>query len=272
MRLKHDCLICNSPTLPYFSKDFQGQYRLERVDYWRCKNCGFVLSKTHYDMSNDEWEVLNVDYHSSYQNQEYNPDDPRWFERLQAQVVSLTELAALDILPKSKAWVDYGCGDGNLASLLEKNHLPTLKYDRYMKQNPSYLKDTELQTQQYSVVINTSVFEHIRERETLDSINSLVSDEGVLVIHTLVNEVIPGTPDWFYLLPPHCSFFTNKSMQILFEDWGYDASIYHVPSRMWFWFRRNGDLVQRLFDQNLLNSAEGFYFKKGFMNYWGVYS
>jgi hypothetical protein len=118
-------------------------------------------------------------------------------------------------------------------------------------------------------VFNTSIFEHIRNRKTLNSINALVAEDGILAIHTLVTEVIPQDPKWFYLLPVHCSFFTNKSMQILFDAWGYKVSIYHVPSRMWFWFKKRSDFLNDLFDSGLLNSQEGFYFKEGFMNYGG---
>jgi hypothetical protein len=121
-------------------------------------------------------------------------------------------------------------------------------------------------------VFNTSIFEHIRNRETLNSINDLVAEDGILAIHTLVTEVIPQDPNWFYLLPVHCSFFTNKSMQILFDGWGYKASIYHVPSRMWFWFKKRSNFLNDLFNSGLLNSQEGFYFKQGFMNYWGIHN
>ncbi|UUO14267.1 hypothetical protein [Dolichospermum heterosporum] len=91
----------------------------------------------------------------------------------------------------------------------------------------------------------------------------------MLALHVLVKEDIPQDPDWFYLQPPHVSFFTNQSMQILFEQWNYKASIYHVPSRLWFWFREM-DNIQMSVIKNLLPETEGFYFKEGFMNYWGL--
>jgi hypothetical protein len=263
MKLHYDCLICNSAdTRKYFSKDFEGKYQLSQVEYWRCGNCGFVFSKTHYDMSKKEWEDLNIEYHSSYHGSNNCPDDLNWVERLKTQAATITELARLKALPISLPWVDWGCGDGKLANLLNKNQLPTLKYERYEKCGTDYLNDLELYSRKYSAVINTSVFEHVREREILESINNLVADDGVLILHTFVAEEIPGDPKWFYLLPVHCSFFTNKSMQTLFEIWGYKVSIYHVPSRMWFWFKKNGNFIKKLFEQNQINKDMGFILKK----------
>ena len=43
------------------------------------------------------------------------------------------------------------------------------------------------------------MFEHITKREHLEHINSLVKDDGVLIIHTLVRENIPKDPFWFYV-------------------------------------------------------------------------
>jgi hypothetical protein len=223
-------------------------------------------------MAIEEWEELNMNYHSCHQGKDECSDDPRWVERLQAQAAVITFLAKQGVLPKALPWVDWGCGDGKLTHLLERHQLFTLKYDRYMRYENDYLTDVDIQDAKYSVVFNTSIFEHIRNRPTLNSINNLVSEDGVLAIHTLVTEVIPQDPRWFYLLPVHCSFFTNKSMQILFEDWGYEVSIYHLPSRMWFWFKKRGDVVKILFDSGHLNSENGFYFKEGFMNYWGCHN
>jgi len=272
MTLSNNCLICKSPPHLYFSKNFQGEYNLNQVDYWQCNHCGFVFSKTHYEMAVEKWEELNINYHSCHQGKDECSDDPRWLERLQVQANVITFLAKQGVLPKALPWVDWGCGDGKLANLLERNSISTLQYDRYMIHGNDYLTDAELEKTKYSVVFNTSIFEHIRNRETLNSINDLVAEDGILAIHTLVTEVLPQDPNWFYLLPVHCSFFTNKSMQILFDGWGYKASIYHVPSRMWFWFKKRSNFLNNLFNSGLLNSQKGFYFKEGFMNYWGIHN
>ena len=102
---------------------------------------------------------------------------------------------------------------------------------------------------------------------TLSEIVDLVADAGVMAVHTLVRESIPPDPSWFYLLPVHCSFFTNKSMQILFDKWGFESSIYHIESRMWFWFRQDSDRIGSMLEKEGWKLGE-VYFKKAFMDYW----
>ena len=75
------CIICNSVMNFFFSKQFQ-TFNLNNVEYWKCNNCGFTISKTHAEMTSKAWERLNLDYHSSYHCTEFNQDDPRWIERL----------------------------------------------------------------------------------------------------------------------------------------------------------------------------------------------
>jgi hypothetical protein len=56
-------------------------------------------------------------------------------------------------------------------------------------------------------------------------------------------------------------------MQILFSDWGYKSSVYHVKSRLWLWFRENTSDVKELVNTA---GAEGLelIFKEGFVDYW----
>lgn len=264
------CLMCSNELMtPYFSKDFLGQQGLGIVEYVRCRNCGMVVSKTHREMSIEEYEDLNWRYHASFLGTQENRDDPRWKLRLNAQAATITKLATANVLPRELPWVDYGCGDGKLANFLTDCGLPTLKFDRYMSPgSDDYLNEMALISTKYSIVINTSVFEHVRSIDTLDEITSLITESGVMALHVLVRETIPQDPTWFYLLPIHCAFFTNKSMQILFDRWGFDASMYHVGSRMWFLFKQNSRALSAFIKREEESGSSEFYWKKGFMDYW----
>jgi len=72
------------------------------------------------------------------------------------------------------------------------------------KEQDGYVSKKSL-SDRYIVVINTSVFEHAREIETLDEIAELVDEDGVPALHVLVPESVPRDPPWFYLLPVHCT-------------------------------------------------------------------
>lgn len=269
-----NCIVCNGKLSPFFTKDFGGWWGLNEVEYCRCESCGLTISKTVYNMSQEEWESLNEQYHGSLfkiKPSICHEDNSRWhmrlrgLKRLHAQAETIAFLANKGLLSKELPWIDYGCGDGTLANMLTERGLPTLKFDRYtFREGEGYLTEDELR-RSYSLVINTAVFEHVRERVVLDEIAGLVADNGVLALHVLVCESIPKDADWFYLLPVHCTMFTNRSMQILFEQWSFATSLYHVPSRMWFWFRENVDAVEQFTEEK---GGDEFHYRKAFMDYW----
>ena len=261
------CLICNGSMEFSFSKKF-GVFGLSKVDYWCCENCGFTISRTHAEMTTAEWESLNHEYHAAYQATESNPDDPRWIARLKSQTRVISDAARIGLLDPKGRWLDYACGDGKLSELLEDKNLTLLKYDRYMARQDGYLDAGKLLPKRFDFVITTSVFEHFTLREQFDSVEMLVTDNGVLGVHTLVCETVPRDPDWFYLIPVHCAFHTNKSMNLLMQQWGYVASIYNVDSRLWLWFKRPGQLQQRIADENTRSNGVSYIYKKGFVDYW----
>ncbi len=262
------CLVCGGTLLSYFVKNFAEAFGLGKIDYWRCERCGLVVAKTIHEMSTEEWSDLNNRYHSSFLGSKGCVDDLRWILRLTAQADTIDRLDREGILPKERPWIDYGCGDGKLSDMLSERGLSALQFDRYMGQGQNDYLGEEALKEKYSVVINTSVFEHVREIDTLDEIANLVDDFGVLALHVLVRESIPPDPDWFYLLPVHCTFFTNRSMQILFDRWEFAVSVYHVPSRMWFWFRRDIPICWDFVARQQGRAPDEYYIKKGFMDYW----
>jgi hypothetical protein len=260
-------MICGSKeSVPHFKKTF-GKYGLGVVEYRKCVGCDFVISKTHDDMTDAEWGTLNRDYHAGYQSHTENPDDPRWLARINAQARVIDDCTQLGLIPTKRPWLDFAAGGGQLSTSLRKiSNLTLLNYDRYL---PSPEPQGEPTPGAYDFVITTSVFEHIRTRPDLDAIQALVSPDGVMGVHTLVSEKVPADPDWFYLLPVHCSFFSNKSMELLFRQWGYQSSLYEVDSRLWLFFKRPYAEVQPIVDQANARKGKPTYFAKaGFMDYW----
>ena len=263
------CIICNVSMEYFFSKNFSA-YALNQVDYWNCPNCNFVISKTHAEMAQADWERLNADYHNTFLGLSTNADDPRWISRLQAQTDVLNDLVELGILHRNR-WLDFASGDGKLSGFLrEQYQLELLNYDRYMPVGENFLTETSLVPQSFDFVLTTSVFEHIIKRRDLDDIAALVTKTGVMGLHTLVCENIPQDPDWFYLLPVHCAFHTNKSMSLLLQQWGFEASIYNVEARLWLFFRSGGSAVQTIIEQanQRAGSRPAYIFKRGFVDYW----
>ena len=260
------CIICSDDLSYYFSKRFHS-YGLGTVSYWRCRNCGFVTSKTHFEMADDEWEKLNLAFHSDNNLRKDNPRNRN--QRHFNQSLMLYLMTQGKVLPKA-GWLDWGSGKGNLSIQLQKwFSIKLLNYDAYIKPAINFLSSNKLRKRGYSLVINTAVFEHVRDRETLDEIESYVSPDGVLAIHTLVRGEIPADPDWMYLLPVHCSFHTNMSMQLLMDQWDYKCSVYNEQSKMWVMFKKPSSEIREKVQR--LNANLGFeyiHFKEGFMDYW----
>lgn len=264
------CLVCSYEMAYYFTKTFS-LYDLGDVQYWKCIHCGFVISKTHYDMSEESWRKLNVTYHRTYQNKGHNSDDPRWIDRLHAQAKVIDDAARIGLIRESGRWLDYACGDGQLASILGEDHgRVLLNYDKFMPNQAGFLKHSDIAPRSFDFVLTTSVFEHFTRREYFDVVEALTTNSGVLGLHTLVCENVPQDPTWFYLLPVHCAFHTNKSMSILFEQWGYLESVYNVEARLWLFFKsRLRDIGKILADANQRQDAPQYvHNENGFVDYW----
>ena len=260
------CIICSDEQVYYFSKQFC-VYSLDTVDYWRCGTCGFVASKTHYDMTGAQWEKLNVDFHNDNNAREDNPynRNQRYFN----QSLMLYLMARVGAIPKAD-WLDWGSGKGSVSLQLQKwfSH-KLLNFDAYIQPTINAVSSDNLKKRGYSLVLNTAVFEHVLDRATLDEIESYVSSDGHLAVHTLVRGEIPADPEWMYLLPVHCSFHTNKSMQMLMDQWNYTCSVYNEHAKTWVMFKRPsakiGEAVRQI---NLDLGFKYLHFKDGFMDYW----
>jgi hypothetical protein len=263
------CIICGSPMSFFLSKPF-GVCNLDSADYWRCSECGFVISKTHIEMSDAAWERLNYESHASYQGKESDPGDPRWITRLQGQIRMLNDAQLIGLLDRRGRWLDYACGDAKLSRLLYARHgLTVLNYERYMPHQAGFIDESDLVAGSFDLVITTSVFEHIRERRQFDMVEALVGPQGVLGIHTLVCESVPADPTWFYMNPVHCTFHTNRSMEILFRQWGYSCSVYNVEAQLWLWFKTNWRHIEEMVRRANVRSGGPIYvFKHGFVDYW----
>jgi hypothetical protein len=255
-----NCIVCGSDSLHYFFKIFQ---KLGNVEYMRCRNCGFVFSITHKIMSVDVWNELNQNYHS-YHNSGEARDDKNWLSRMRKQVRMVNELSFFGVIPNGK-WIDYGCGDGKFCEFLKEESGKTiLNYDLYpCNEKILYLNNDDLVPKSFDFVINTSVLEHVRHREEINKLFNLVSDNGAIALHTYVGKEIPRDPNWFYLLPVHCAFFTNESMRILFNEFGFKSSLYCVENRMWILSKLDIEFTSD-FKSNFIYYRNS----KGFMDYW----
>ncbi|PTQ71600.1 methyltransferase family protein [Pseudomonas sp. GV071] len=145
------------------------------------------------------------------------------------------------------------------------------KFVRSTDQNSGYVEEPNLK--HYDLVINSAMFEHVTHRDSLNEVNNLVSNNGVLMIHTVVCETVPNDPNWFYITPMvHTAFHTNKSMEILMDQWGYSKSVYSPQAKSWFLFKDSHPQIKNLHKKidAINNELQTKYFisKDGFVDYW----
>ncbi len=168
--------------------------------------------------------------------------------------------------------LDWGSGIGSVSKLLMKQFShDLLNYDEFFTPEINSISKALLQPRTFDFVLSAGVFEHVRSRETLNNIEKYVKNNasGCFGIHTLVPENIPNNSKWMYLLPVHCAFHTNKSMNILMEQWGYKCSVYNPNAKLWIMFKDSPYQIE--IKTNKINTLVGIqylHFKEGFMDYW----
>ncbi|MCE2574359.1 methyltransferase domain-containing protein [Komagataeibacter sp. FNDCR2] len=271
------CIICGGKTHYFFSKEYKGHPYNDfmeelKVDYYKCENCGFVISKTHQDMSEQEWSDLNNKWHHYFEKNTKN--------QISNQPPYADQALTLKILEKNGIFkfedtLDYAAGYGTLYKFIKKYFNNNISiFDDYINNSITdlpYVQRPNLK--KYGLVINSAMFEHVLTRCALDKINACVANDGILMLHTVICENVPKDPNWFYITPiVHTAFHTNKSMSILMEQWGYASSIYSPHAKSWFLFKKCYQQLDKI--ESICNSInteiqkEYFLYKSGFLDYW----
>ena len=88
------CLVCGNEQEFYFEKQFNDCWKkyIPYVQYSKCPNCGFVLSKTHKELDQNTWETLNLEVHIESENPE---------TRVTNQPPYMQQAVMLDVLAKN---------------------------------------------------------------------------------------------------------------------------------------------------------------------------
>ena len=162
-------------------------------------------------------------------------------------------------MPFDSASRHCGAGDGKLSAFVGGDWLK--KFDAYMaRPNENYLSAEELTPASFDFVITCSVFEHLIGAADVEKIFALLKSNGTMALHTLICEEVPRDPNWFYLQPVHCTFWTNAAMKKIFTQYDFKACAYHVEARLWFMFR----------DAEKISLPKDFIAANDFVDYWKV--
>lgn len=270
------CIVCKG----IMNNFFQKQYGEMIHEFVRCSNCGIVINMTVYEMSEEAWAREN-DYHKNTQGEVDNRNE-KWkkrLERLESQAQLVASLYKNGMFVTNNRAVDWGGGDGLFSKLVKKylvednteeiQDYAVKTFEKYLRTNEQnlYLEESDLSNGEFDLVISSAVLEHLRGKEEIDSFFKLVKEDGVVVFHTLVCEEVPNDPSWFYINKPvHCTIWTNKSMEYVYNSYGFKGCAYHLPSKMWLLFKDEAK-YKKLID--IHDKIDGkWIFEEKFVDYW----
>lgn len=263
------CFVCGGEMKPFLEKNFEME-NLGKCEYVRCEHCGMVVAKTLYEMPHDTWSALNYECHTKLFHGELDIEviDPKWIKRLEIQAELFATLVNLGVFKSDWRTIDYGAGDGKLANKINAKlkKVWLKKFDAYMKPlDENYWSADEVTPNSFDFLITTSVFEHLLGNQgDVDKIINLIKPDGVMALHTLICEEVPQDANWFYLLPVHCTCWTNKAMDIVYKKFGFKGCAYNLESQIWFMFR-DVDAFKKLQAAQLKGTWQ---FGEDFVDYW----
>lgn len=285
------CLVCGTSMRPYFTRKFDGahpfdeifRHYLDYMEYERCDACSLVSCANVYAMDKAAFYELNTRWHQSMESSENIGARATSHKGSGGNQPPYLQMATLiNILQRHEIigprMLDFAGGIGSLANLLDVYYqLPLAVYEPYnnapFNKNIRYLNSREELAldikKPYDLVINSAMFEHIKDMEVLDEIDACVAKSGALLLHTVVRENTPKDPSYFYIQPCHITFWSNRAMGLFMKRYGYRASIYNLEAKSWLLFK-NGANLRGLRDkvckinkqmqrEYLLLSEDGFY-------------
>ncbi len=261
------CMVCSAQMEHLFTKTFNS-WGLTSLEYDKCVDCGFVACATLLKMPGDDWEDLNLRFHTAINNSDADPYDRAGRLTGQAEVIDL--MLDHGLISAAAPMLDWGSGTGDLAGRLRDRGRTLLSYDQYIEPRVNPLPTAKPVPGAYALVTATAVFEHLTHRGQLDAIEALVADGGVLGVHLLIPREVPADPSWVYLLPVHCAFHNWESMRRLMIQWGYEASVYCDQARMWLFFKSREGVREKVQAINAKQKRDYLLYCEGFVSANGV--
>jgi len=216
------CKCCRSPSAYLGSLDFNRNCLEEEgvvlpdagvaIDYFACPACGFVFSPCFDDWSDTEFaeHIYNDDYKI------VDPDILGERPRLNAKVLADT----FKEQARSLTLLDYGGGEGTLASLLAE-----AGFGKAVTFEPFDSRFTERPSELFNVITCFEVFEHVLSPLDLArDIAGFMAPESMLIFSTLVQP--PNFPSlgvkWRFIRPRngHISIHSRQSLAMVLQSAG----------------------------------------------------
>ncbi len=181
------------------------------IFYHRCTRCGLIFTVA-FDGFTDQ-QFLDVIY-----NEQYALVDPEYAEfRPRGNAEFIKSQLSRD---KSISILDYGGGNGRLASLLRADGFSKVEtYDPFVQEFSAR------PAQRYDCIVCFEVMEHSnRPRQTFTEVDSLLKHDGLLLFSTLLQppDINASGVAWWYIAPRngHVTLYTEMALASLLHPLG----------------------------------------------------
>ncbi|MYL98977.1 methyltransferase domain-containing protein [Novosphingobium sp. FGD1] len=258
----------------------------------------------HYDVGNDLYRLFLDAEHMQY-SCAYWPDRDMTLE--QAQTAKLAHIAAKLALEPGQTVLDIGCGWGGMAIYLARNFDVRVKgitlseeqlalareraeeagvADRIDFQLIDY-RDLAARGDKFDRIVSVGMFEHVGQAQFgrfFRDCATLLTDEGVMLLHTIGRMGGPGSTDAFtrkYIFPggyiPALSETLAASEKVRLIATDVETLRLHYAFTLREWYKRcvaNRDAIVRLYDERFyrmwifyLSGATAAFESGGMCNY-----
>lgn len=223
------CKVCKSSSVLFDVVDFNriinpDYYPLGLagipIYYYECSNCKFIFNVAFDNFSSFGWTefIYNQDYYSKI-DLAYEQKRPK----LDAELVFFLVTA---IGRKKIVGLDYGGGNGKLASILQKKGIKYSSYDPFGFSNIDLIRAPK-----FNFISAFEVLEHTTNPlRTFQEIVDLGSDKFILVLSTQTHDDLINNEhrlSWTYVAPRngHVSIYSKQTLTLLGNQFG----LSHLP-------------------------------------------
>jgi 2-polyprenyl-3-methyl-5-hydroxy-6-metoxy-1,4-benzoquinol methylase len=195
--------------------------------FWKCQSCDFIFTDVGY-------KNMVETYESGYHSVEDGAPNTGW-------APSLEFLSpAFLLLPDRKLNVlDFGCGESYIPKKLRQSGHKVVGIDlvppveEHSDRITGDILEVDMPVDNFNLIYSFQVFEHIAEPfPVMERLSGFLQENALLLIHTDMEteERYQGKfTDWWYVVPPdHCSYYTHKTFEKLFQKVGCQM-IYKSP-------------------------------------------